>query len=155
MGYAQDNTLRAGVAQGVGYLALIAIGLGALLFGAWKWDTAKTNEMALQSEDALVGDIAAQLPLGTRRADIEKFLIAHGMPQPGYFNFNGPNPRGNGETAILWTRTASVGNPIHSCWIPLEFRLDASDALMGYTHEVRCSSYLIDGNRDQGTPLPR
>jgi len=26
---------------------------------------------------------------------------------------------------------------------------------MGYTHEVRCSSYLIDGNRDQGTPLLR
>ncbi len=103
----------------------------------------------------LVRDIAAQLPPGTPHADIEKFLIAKGMPQPGYFNFNGPNPRGNGETALLWTRTASVGNPIHSCWIPLLFRLDGSDALMGYTHEVRCSSYLIDGNRDQGTPLLR
>ena len=155
MSYAENDTLRTGVLQGVSYFALIAVGFGALLFGAWKWDTARTNEAVQESEDELVRDIAAQLPPGTPHADIEKFLIAKGMPQPGYFNFNGPNPRGNGETALLWTRTASVGNPIHSCWIPLVFRLDGSDALMGYTHQVRCSSYLIDGNRDQGTPLLR
>jgi hypothetical protein len=155
MGYAQDDTLRAGMVKGVGYFALLAVGFVALLFAAWKWDTARTNEAALQSEDALVRDIDTQLPPGTPRADIEKFLTTRGMPEPGYFNFHGPNPRGNGETAVVWTRTAAVGNSIHGCWIPLIFRLDGSDALMGYSHEVRCSSYLFDGNRDQGTPLLR
>jgi len=36
MTYAQDDTLRAGIVQGVGYFALIAVGFVALLFGAWK-----------------------------------------------------------------------------------------------------------------------
>jgi hypothetical protein len=155
MSYASDNTVRAGMVQGVGYLALIAVGLGALLFGVWKWDTARTNETVQQSDDALVRDIAAQLPLGTPRADIEKFLSARGMPEPGYFNYRGPNPMVEGATAIVFTRTPPVGNMIHSCFVVLYFRLDGSDALMGYSHEARCTSYLIDGNRDQGTPLLR
>lgn len=155
MNYAQDNTLRTGIVQGIGYFALIAVGLGALLFGAWKWDTARTNETVQQSDDALVRDIAAQLPLGTPRADIERFLAAHGMPEPGYFNYHGPMAIVDGATAIVFTRTPPVGNMVHSCFVVLYFRLDGSDALMGYSHEARCSSYLIDGNRDQGTPLLR
>jgi hypothetical protein len=155
LSYAQDNTLRAGIAQGISYFVLIAMGCGALLIGAWKWDTARTNETMLQTEDAPVRDIAAQLPLGTPRADIEKFLIAHGMPEPGYFNYRGPNPMVEGATAIVYTRTQPVGNMVHSCWVQFYFRLDGSGALIGYTHEARCSSYLIDGNRDQGTQLLR
>ena len=155
MSYASDNTVRAGMVQGVSYLALIAVALGALLFGVWKWDTARTNETVLQSDDALVRDISGQLPLGTPRADIEKFLSARGMPEPGYFNYRGPNPMVDGATAIVFIRTPPVGNMIHSCFVVLYFRLDGSDALMGYSHEARCSSYLIDGNRDQGTPLLR
>ena len=155
MSYTQDNTLRAGIAQGVSYLVLIAVGLGALLFGAWRWDTARTNETVQQYEDTLVRDIAAQLPPGTPRADLLTFLAARGMPQPGYFNYGGPNPIVNGATAILFTRTPPEGNMVHSCFVVLYFQLDRSDALMGYTHEARCTSYLIDGNRDQGTPLLR
>jgi hypothetical protein len=155
MSYTQDYMLRAGILQGLSYFALIAVGCGALLIGAWKWDTARTNETVLQSDDLLVRDIAAQLPPGTPHADIEKFLTAHGMPQPGYFNYGGPNPIVNGATAILFTRTPPQGNMVHSCFVVLYFRLDRSDALMGYTHEARCTSYLIDGNRDQGTPLLR
>jgi hypothetical protein len=155
MSHAQDHTVRAGIAQGVSYLALIAVGLGALLFGAWKWDTARTNEAVQLYEDALVRDIGAQLPPGTPRADIERFLAARGMPQPGYFNYRGPSPVVNGATAVLFTSTPPAGNMIHSCWVILYFRLDGSDALMGYSHEARCSSYLFDGNRDQGTPLLR
>jgi hypothetical protein len=155
MSYAQNDTLRTGVLQGVSYFALIAVGLGALLFGAWRWDTTRTNETVQQSEDELVRDIAAQLPPGTPRADIEKFLAAHGMPQPGYFHYGGPMPIVDGATAILYTRTPPAGNMIHSCWVQFYFRLDGSDALMEYTHEARCTSYLIDGNRDQGTPLLR
>jgi len=60
-----------------------------------------------------------------------------------------------GATAIVYTRTPPVGNSIHSCSVVLYFRLDGSDALMGYSHEARCTSYLIDGNQDQGTPLLR
>jgi hypothetical protein len=59
MSYTQDNTLRAGIAHGVSYLVLIAVGLGALLFGAWRWDTARTNDTVQQYEDTLVRDIAA------------------------------------------------------------------------------------------------
>jgi hypothetical protein len=155
MSYAENDTLRTGVLQGVSYFALIAVGFAALVFGAWKWDTTRTNETVEQSEDALVRDIGAQLPPGTPRADIDKFLGAHGMPEPGYFNFHGPNPIVQGATAIVYTRTPPAGNMIHSCWVQLYFRLDGSDALTGYSHEARCSSYLIDGNRDQGTPLLR
>jgi hypothetical protein len=155
MTYAQDNTLRAGIAQGVSYLALIAVGLAALLFGAWKWDTGRTNQTVEQSDDALVRDIATQLPAGTPRADIQKFLMERGMPQPGYFNFGGPSPIVEGATAILYTRTPPVGNMVHSCWVQFYFRLDGSDTLTGYTHEARCTSYLMDGNKDQGTPLLR
>jgi len=155
MSYASDNTVRGGMVQGVSYLALIAVGLGALLFGVWKWDTARTNETVMQSDDALVRDIATQLPLGTPRVGIEKFLSARGMPEPGYFNYHGPNPMVEGATAIVFTRTPPVGNMIHSCFVVLYFRLDGSDALMGYSHEARCTSYLIDGNTDQGTPLLR
>jgi len=108
-----------------------------------------------QSDDELARDIVAQLPLGTPRADIAKFLSAHDMPEPGYFNYGGPNPIVEGATAILYTRTPPVGNMVHSCWVQFYFRLDRSDALMGYTHEARCTSYLIDGNKDQGTPLLR
>jgi len=155
MGYAQDNTVRSGVAQGVSYLALIVVGLGALLFGAWKWDTARTNDAMRQYDDTLVRDIGARLPLGTPRADIEKFLAERGMPQPGYYNFGGPMAIVNGATATVFTRTPPMGNMVHSCFVVLDFRLDGSDALMGYTQEARCTSYLIDGNRDQGTPLLR
>jgi hypothetical protein len=155
MTYAQDDTLRGGIVQGVSYFALIAVGFGALLFGAWKWDTARTNETVQQSEDELVRDIGAQLPPGTPRADIGKFLTAHGMPEPGYFSYGGPNPIVEGATAIVYTRTTPVGNMVHSCWVQFYFRLDRSDALMGYSHEARCSSYLIDGNRDRGAPLLR
>jgi hypothetical protein len=155
MSYAQNDTLRTGVLQGVSYFALIAVGLGALLIGAWKWDTARTNETVEQSEDALVSDIGTQLPQGTPRAEIEKFLAARGMPQPGYFNYGGPMAIVDGATAIVFKRTPSVGNMVHSCFVVLYFRLDGSDALIGYTHEARCTSYLIDGNRDQGTPLLR
>lgn len=155
MNYTQDNTLRTGIVQGVSYFALIAVGFLALLFGAWKWDTARTNEAVQQCDDELVRDIAAQLPLGTPRADVEKFLNARGMPQPGYFNYGGPMPIVDGATAIVFTRTPPVGNMVHSCWVQIYFHLDGSDALMGYTHEARCTSYLIDGNKDQGTPLLR
>jgi len=155
MTYAQDNALRGGIAQGVSYFALIAVGLVALLFGAWKWDTARTNQTVLQSDDLLVRDIAAQLPPGTPRADLVKFLAARGMPEPIYFNYGGPNPVVQGATAVLFTRTPLVGNMVHGCWVVLYFRLDGSDLLMGYSHEARCSSYLIDGNHDQGTPLLR
>jgi hypothetical protein len=155
MTHAQDSTLRAGVVQSVSYLALIAVGLGALLFGAWKWDTTRTNEAVQQAEDELVRDIGAQLPPGTPRAGIEKFLTVHGILDPGYFNYGGPNPIVEGATAVVYTRTPPVGNMVHSCWVVLYFRLNGSDALMGYSHEARCSYYLIDGNRDQGTPLLR
>jgi hypothetical protein len=155
MSYTQDNTLRAGMAQGVSYLVLIGVGLVALLFGAWKWDTARTNETVQQYEDTLVRDIGAQLPPGTPRADLQAFLAARGMSQPGYFNYGGPTPIIDGATAILFTKTPPEGNMMHSCIVVLYFRLDGSDALMGYTHEARCTSYLIDGNRDQGTPLLR
>src|SRR5271165_4424682 len=77
MTYTQDNTLREGIVEGVSYFALIVVGLGALLFFAWKWDSARTNETVQKSADALVRDIDAQLPPGTPRSDIEKFLIAH------------------------------------------------------------------------------
>lgn len=155
MTYAKDDSLRAGVVQGVGYFALIAVGFLALLLGVWKWDTTRTNEAVQQSESALVLDIHAQLPPGAPRADIEKFLAAHGMPDPGYFNYHGPSPVVDGATAVVYTRTPPVGNMIHSCWVVLYFRLDGSDALMGYSHEARCSSYLMNGNHDQGTPLLR
>jgi hypothetical protein len=155
MGYARNDTLRTGVLQGVSYFALIAVGLGALLIGALKWDTARTNEAVEQSEDALVSDVGTQLPMGTPRADVEKFLAARGMPQPGYFNYGGPMAIVDGAMAILFTRTPPVGNMVHSCFVELYFRLDGSGGLMGYTHEARCTSYLIDGNRDQGTPLLR
>ena len=155
MTYAQDDTLRGGIAQGVSYLALIAVALVALLFGTWNWDTERTNQTVQQSDDALVRDIATQLPRGTPRAEIQKFLMAQGMPEPGYFNFGGPNPIIQGATAILYTRTPPVGNMVHSCWVQFYFRLDGSDALLEYTHEARCTSYLIDGNKDQGTPLLR
>jgi hypothetical protein len=155
MTYTKDDTLRGGILQGVSYFALMAVGLVALLIGAWKWDTARTNAAVQESEDALVRDINSQLPPGTPRAEIEKFLSARGMPQPGYYNYHGPSPVVEGATAILFTRTPSEGNAIHSCWILLYFRLDGSDALMGYSHEARCSSYLLNGNMDQGTPLLR
>jgi hypothetical protein len=155
MTYAQDDTLGGGIAQGVSYLALIVVSLVALLFGAWKWDTGRTNQTVEQSDDALVRVIATQLPPGTPRADIQKFLTAQGTPEPVYFNFGGPNPIFAGATAILYTRTPPVGNMVHSCWVQFYFRLDGSDALLGYTHEARCTSYLIDGNKDRGTPLLR
>jgi hypothetical protein len=155
MSYAKDDALRGGIAQSVSYFALIAVGFVALLFGAWKWDTTRTNETVQQSEDALIRDIGEQLPPGTPRADIEKFLVAHGMPDPQYFNYHGPNPVVDGAMAIVYTRTPPAGNMVHSCWVLLYFRLDGSDALMGYSHEARCSSYLIDGNHDAGTPMLR
>ena len=155
MSHAEDDTLRTGIVRGVSYLALFAAAFVALLFAAWKWDTARTNETVQQTDDALVRDINAQLPPGTPRAEIEKFLGARGMPQPGYFNYHGPMAIVDGASAIVFTRTPPVGNAIHSSWVVLYFRLDGSDALMGYTHEARCSSYLVNGNMDQGTPLIR
>lgn len=135
--------------------ALIAALFAATLFAAWKWDTTKTNEAVLQTDETLVRDITAQLPAGTPRADIEKFLAAHGTVTPGYFNYGGPMANLEGATAILFTRTTPVGNEVHSCSVVLYFRLDGSDGLMGYTHEPQCTSFLLKGNQDQGTPLLR
>jgi hypothetical protein len=155
MTYPQGDTLRAGILQGVSYFALIAVAFMALLFAAWKWDSTRTNETLQQSEDALVLDMREQLPPGASRADVEKFLTAHGMPQPYYLNYGGPNPVVDGATAVVFTRTPPVGNMVHSCWVLLYFRLDGSGRLMGYSHESRCSSYLMNGNHDEGTPLLR
>jgi hypothetical protein len=149
-----DNTLRTGLLGGVGFLALFAAGFFVISYGAWKWDTGRTDQAVKQTEDELVRDIDSQLPVGTPHDEIEKFAAAHGL-KTFYLNYRGPNPAVEGATAVLATQTAPAGNMVHSCWVPLIFRLDGADALMGYSHEARCKSGLISGNQDMGTPLKR
>ena len=151
-----DHTLRRGILGGVGLLALFAAGILILGYGIWKWDTGHTDEAVKQAEDQLVRDIDAQLPAGTPRVEIEKFVIAqHGLVAPFYYNYGGPTPATDGATAVLLTRTTPAGNMLHSCWVPLIFWLDGSDTLMRYSHETRCKSPLVSGIRDPGTPLQR
>lgn len=149
-----NGTVRTGIMGGVGLLALCAAGMLIVSYGVWKWDTARTDEEVKQTEDQLVRDIDSQLPVGTSHDDIEKFAAAHGL-QTYYLNYRGPSPLAQGATAVLATQTTPAGNMVHSCWVPVIFRFDGSDALMGYSHEARCKSALISGNQDMGTPLQR
>jgi hypothetical protein len=149
-----DDTLRTGILGGVGLLAVFVLGMLVVSYGVWKWDSGRTDEAVKQTEDELVRAIDSQLPVGTPHDEIEKFAAAHGL-KTFYLNFRGPSPLAEGATALLAAQTTPAGNMIHSCWVPLIFRLDGSDALMGYSHETRCKSGLISGTRDKGTPLQR
>jgi len=149
-----NGTVRTGIMGGVGLLALFAAGMLIVSYGVWKWDTARTDEAVKQTEDQLVRDIDSQLPVGTPHDEIEKFAAAHDL-KTFYLNYRGPNPQLEGATAVLATQTTPAGNMIHSCWVPLIFRLDGSDDLMGYSHEARCKSTLVSGSGDMGTPLQR
>jgi hypothetical protein len=132
-----DHTLRRGILGGMGLVAPFAVGVLILGYGIWKWDS---GQAVKQTEDQLVRDIDAQLPMGTPHAEIAKFVIAHGLAAPFYYNYGGSTPAMEGATAVLVTQTT----PLDPAGLPVR-RLGHTDGVF-----ARDSVQIHPGNREPG-----
>jgi hypothetical protein len=139
--------------KGIGMLALIVVGIAVLGLGAWKYDTSHTDTEVVAAETAVKSDMETQLPKGSSRAELEKFLDAHELTDHAFADMHGPMALLQGGSQQEWVASKQYGNMMHECRLYWNFFLDGSGALIGYSDYALCKSDLTTGTTDPGEPM--
>jgi hypothetical protein len=140
--------------KGVGILAAMVVGFGALFLGAWKYDTSHTDAEVVTAEAAINADLEAHLPKGSSDDDAVKVLAAHGISGHYYLNFHAPQPSFDGASGIDGFASAAFGNAIHECRLYYTFYFDETDRLTSYHDDALCKSTLMNADHhDPGQPM--
>jgi hypothetical protein len=140
--------------KGVGLLAAMVVGFGALFLGAWKYDTSHTDAEVVTAESAINADLEAHLPKGSSDDDVVKVLAAHGISGHYYLNMHSPQSSFDGASGMDAFATPAFGNAIHECRLYYTFYFDEAERLTSYHDDALCKSTLMNADHhDPGQPM--
>lgn len=124
----------------VGVVIVMAIGYASAVW-TWHHQSAKTSAMVHQTDDGLAREIEQEIPLGSDRSVVLRFLRSHDIANGAYYKLGmGEGEPNGGASAVLDTVTQSMGSSVFHCRIHLTFRFDQSDKFLGFSHAPQCGA---------------
>ena len=121
-------------------MLFVAVGI---LWLAWTRFSAKNASIMHNAEQSLKREIAQELPAGSDKSQVQKFLKAHGMVSTVYEPL--PNEQKTvyeGASMLVDANTREIEGPLFNCRIRLIFMLDNSGKMTGYRDKFICRNPL-------------
>lgn len=108
-------------------------------FLIWRYDTDRTNAAMKERETTLLHDVDTELPTGTPRADVTRFITTRRLDN-FHIDVGESNPMYGGASSITFAKTDLMGNALQGCSTMLTFRFTTADTLMNHSYTTTCKS---------------